>query len=104
MFDILSKVKEAKEKSAQIVEKLHLVYVKGEAGSDIEVICTGNQEIKDIVIKNEDLYDDREALNDLLITAVNDAIRKSAKLKEDELKSAAKDALPNMPGLGNLFG
>ncbi|MBG7628825.1 MAG: YbaB/EbfC family nucleoid-associated protein, partial [Bacteroidetes bacterium] len=42
---------------------------------------------------------DKEEIEDCLIIALNMALKKAAAISEAELASAAKDGMPNIPGL-----
>ena len=48
----------------------------------------------------EVVREDAEELQDLLVLAVNDALKKAKKVEEEEMKGTAKGILPNMPGMG----
>ena len=43
--------------------------------------------------------EDKEMLEDYLILSINKAISKASNINETELAAAAKDGLPNIPGL-----
>lgn len=69
-------------------------------GGAVKVVATGKKEIKEITI-NRDVVDpdDVEMLQDLVLAAVNEALRKA-----DELVSAGMSRLTGgMGGLGGLF-
>lgn len=50
----------------------------------------------------DELLHDKEALEDYLIIALNDAISKATKINEAELAIAAKDGMHNISGM-DLF-
>jgi nucleoid-associated protein EbfC len=55
-------------------------------GGAITIIATGKKEIKEIIIKPEVVDpDDVEMLQDLILSAVNEALRKADELKESEM-------------------
>ena len=61
-------------------------------GGMVEVVMQGNKELKSIKFKQEVVDpDDVEMLEDLVISAVNDAL--------NQIKKAEKDAMPNVPGM-----
>lgn len=69
-------------------------------GGAITVIATGKKEIKEITIKPEVVDpDDIEMLQDLILAAVNEAIRKAETLANEEMKKITG----GMGGLGGLF-
>ena len=65
------------------------------------VRLSANKEVKSIEIADA-LLQDKEALEDYLILALNDALEKASKISEAELAAVAKDGLPNIPGM-DLF-
>jgi len=73
--------------------------VDGEAGNGMVVATvTANREVKNIAI-DEDLLDDKEALEDYLIIALNKAMEKANGINEAEMAAAAKGGLPDIPGM-----
>ncbi len=99
MQGMMAKLKEAQAKIEETKARLNTVMVDGESGNgDVIVTITGNREIKNIAIDDE-LLKDKEALEDYLIIALNNAIEKANQINETEMAAAAKDGLPDIPGL-----
>jgi DNA-binding YbaB/EbfC family protein len=103
MFEDLSgmmdKLKEAQRKIEETKVRLNTVLVDGEAGNGvIKVTVTANREIRNISI-SDDLMNEKEALEDYLIIALNNALEKANAINEAEMAAAAKDGLPNIPGM-----
>lgn len=99
MQGMMAKLKEAQVKIEETKARLNTVMVDGESGNgDVIVTITGNREIKNIAIDDE-LLKDKEALEDYLIIALNNAIEKANQINESEMAAAAKDGLPDIPGL-----
>ena len=103
MFEDLSgmmdKLKEAQRKIQETKVRLNTVLVDGEAGNGlIKVTVTANREIRSINI-SDDLMNEKEALEDYLIIALNKALEKANAINEAEMAAAAKDGLPNIPGM-----
>ena len=46
---------------------------------------------------------DKEQLEDYLILTLNKAIAKASTINETELTAAAKEGMPNIPGMDTLF-
>jgi len=68
-------------------------------GGAITIVATGKKEIKEITIKPEVVDpDDVEMLQDLIMSAVNEALRKADELKESEMGKIT-GGLGGMPGL-----
>ena len=90
------------ERQKEMKAKLAEMTVEGTAsGGAVKVTANANREIKDIRIDREQLdWDDVEMVQDLVLTAVNDALDKAADKEAAETQNMVKDMLP--PGLGNL--
>ena len=99
---MMGKLQEAQKKVEETKKRLDTVLID-EKSSDgkIEVTLTANRTIKSISI-SEDILNDKEELEDYLIITLNKAIEKATKINETELAAAAKDGLPNIPGLDML--
>jgi DNA-binding YbaB/EbfC family protein len=99
MMGMMGKLQEAQKKVEETKKRLDTVLID-EKSSDgkIQVTLTANRTIKSISI-SEDLLNDKEELEDYLIISLNKAIEKATKVNETELAAAAKDGLPNIPGL-----
>lgn len=81
-------------------QKLANVTIDGEAGEGaVKVTVTGNREVQSISIDNKLLSpDNREELEDLLVTALNRALKNAEKAWEDEMKNMAGGMLGGMGG------
>lgn len=99
MMGMMGKIKEAQQKVEEAKERMNTVLVD-ETSSDklLQITLTANREVKSIRIADE-LLEDKEQLEDYLILTLNKAIAKATKINEAELATAAKDGLPNIPGL-----
>jgi DNA-binding YbaB/EbfC family protein len=96
---MMDKLKEAQRKIEETKVRLNTVLVDGEAGNGlIKVTVTANREIRTINI-SDDLMNEKEALEDYLIIALNKALEKANAINEAEMAAAAKDGLPNIPGM-----
>jgi hypothetical protein len=89
--DLFGKLQEAQQKMQESKQKLADVTVDGEAGNGmVKVSVTGNREVKTISIDSQLLAADRkEELEDLLITALNRALKNAEQSWEDEMKGVA---------------
>jgi len=102
MENMMAKLKEAQAKIEETKERLNTIFVDGESGNGkVVVTVTANREIKNIAIDDELLYD-KEELEDYLIIALNDALKKANEINEAEMAAAAKGGLPDIPGM-DLF-
>jgi DNA-binding YbaB/EbfC family protein len=89
--DMLGKLQEAQQKMQEGRQKLAAVIIEGEAGNGlVKVSVTGNREVKAISIDNQLMAPDKkEELEDLLITALNRALKNAEQAWEDEMKGLA---------------
>ncbi|MBQ9743101.1 MAG: YbaB/EbfC family nucleoid-associated protein [Ruminococcus sp.] len=74
-------------------------YEAAAGGGAVKVIATGKMEVKSIEI-SQDVVDpeDVEMLSDLVLAAVNEALRSAAQDKEQKME-AISGGLGNIPGL-----
>jgi DNA-binding YbaB/EbfC family protein len=102
MQGMMAKLQEAQAKIEETKNRLNTVMVDGDAGNGMVVVTvTANREVKNIAIDSE-LLEDKEALEDYLILALNNAIGKANKINEAEMAAAAKGGMPDIPGM-DLF-
>ena len=102
MMQMMGKLKEAQKKVEETKKRLDTVLID-EASPDekVKLTLTANSTIKSISVADE-LLEDKEQLEDCLITTLNQAIKKATQIHEAELAHAAKDGMPNIPGM-DLF-
>ena len=103
MFDnmdgMMAKLQEAQQKIEEARASLNNITVTGESGGGkVTVTATANREIRSIQI-DEELYNDKEALEDFLVIALNNTLEKAHEINERILSDAAKDGMPDIPGL-----
>lgn len=103
MFDLFGKLQEAQQKMNESKDRLKHITVEGEAGNGaVKVVVTGDREVKSIGIDPALLEGDRkEELEDLLISALNRALKNAENVWESEMKNAAGGMLGGMglPGM-----
>ena len=63
---------------------------------NILVECMGNYKIKKVTIKNDDVLEDKELLEDIILVATNDVLDQILKMKNNKLGKYTN-------GLGGLF-
>jgi len=98
---MMSKLKEAQQKIEETKNQLNNVLIDGTSGNGmVDVTVTGNGAVKKITISNE--LRDKKEIEDSLIMALNKALEKATIIRENELANAAKDGMPNIPGM-DLF-
>jgi DNA-binding YbaB/EbfC family protein len=93
--DMMNKLQEMQAEVEKSKKRLDSITVEGEA-QGVKVIMNGNRKVTEIQLA-EELMDDKEALEDLLLTAFNRSLEKADKVNETEMAGAAKGIIPNMP-------
>jgi nucleoid-associated protein EbfC len=99
---MMKQIQEMQRKMAQAQEELAVATVEATAGGGVvTVVCTGSLEVKEVHIKPEAVDpDDVEMLQDLVVAAVNEALRAAQELANEKLGGATGGLdLPNIPGL-----
>ena len=99
LTSIMKQVQRLQARIAEMKEGLAEKEVEGTAGGGmVRVVVNGRQEVLLVVIEPEAM-DDRVMLEDLITAAVNDAMRKSKALMEEELSRITSELGVNIPGL-----
>lgn len=96
-----------KEKQEELKLKLKEIEVRAEAGNGaVKVTANAAREILNIEIDSSQIdLNDKEGLEDLILTAVNRAIQLATEKELAESQAMLKDMLPpGLGGLGKLFG
>jgi DNA-binding protein YbaB len=96
---MMNKLKEAQQEVEKTKTRLNTVIIE-ETSTDnkIKITLTANSIIKNISIDNS-LLSDAKALEDYLILTLNKVLAKASKIHEDEMATAAKSNMPNIPGM-----
>ncbi|HLV46645.1 MAG TPA: YbaB/EbfC family nucleoid-associated protein [Flavobacterium sp.] len=99
VMGMMSKIKEAQQKVEETKKRLDTVLVD-EKSTDglLQVTLTANRNIRSIQI-DEELLQDKDQLEDYLIMILNKALQRAGDINEAELAAAAKDGMPNIPGM-----
>ncbi len=99
LASIMKQVQKLQARIAEMKEELADREVEGSAGGGmVKVVANGRQEVLAVEIEPEAM-EDREMLEDLVTAAVNDAMRKSKALMEEELSKITSELGVNIPGL-----
>lgn len=97
LMGMMGKLKEAQKKIEETKKRLDTVLID-EQSSDglLKLTITANRKIKNLTI-DDALLEDKEQLEDYLITVMNKAIEKATNIHEAELAAVAKEGMPNLP-------
>lgn len=103
---LMKQMQHTQDKMKQAQEELADVEVVGVAGSGmVKVTMTCHNVVKRIQLDDHlvgEAKDDKEMLEDLIATAINDAVRKAEETTQTKMAGFTQGmALP--PGLGGLF-
>ena len=99
MMGMMNKIKETQEKDEATKERMKSVMVDEKSNDGLlSVTVTANRDIKSINISDE-LLEDKEQLEDYLILTLNKALARANEINEREVAAAAKDGMPDIPGL-----
>ena len=103
MMGMMGKLKATQQKVEATKKRLDTVSLEESSPEGrVKVIITANRTIKEIQI-DDSLLNDKVQLEDFLILAVNKAIESATQVNETELAAVAKEGMPNLPGMDNLF-
>lgn len=100
---LMQQAQKVQEELKKAQEELALMQVQGESGGGlVTVVMTGKREVRKISIDDSLVGDDKDMLEDLVAAAVNDAVHKVAKMKEEKM-SAFTSGFPMPPGFQMPF-
>lgn len=105
--DIMREAQKMQTEMVRLQEEAKKKTVEATAGGGmVSVVATGGGEIVSIKIEKDAVNpDDIEMLQDLIIAATNEALRRAQELMNSDMsKLTGGLQLPGMGGLGNLFG
>jgi DNA-binding YbaB/EbfC family protein len=100
MGSMMKQVQKAMEQAKKMEEELAALRVEGSAGGGmVKVEATGSGQVEAVTIDPQVVDpDDVEMLQDLIVSAIRDAMDKSAQIKQERLNQLA-GGLPIPPGL-----
>lgn len=103
MFD---KILQAQQQAGEVKKRLDDITVTGSAGGGVVVVtANANKQIKSVkidpIVLNEG---DIEMLEDVILTAINQALDQAENISQTEMAAMTKNMLGDMGGLGSLFG
>lgn len=102
--DLLGNFQQQQE---EIQEKLANMTIEADAGGGaVKVTVTATRKVLNISIDKEKLdWEDKEMVEDLVLTAVNNALEKAAIKEQAEAQKMLSGMMPpGLGGLGDLFG
>ena len=99
LMGMMGKLQEAQKKVEETKKRLDNVLVDEQSNDGLfKVTLTANRVVKSVTI-DDSLMEDKEQLEDYLVLVMNKAIAKATAIYEAELGAAAKDGMPEIPGM-----
>lgn len=103
LMGMMGKLKETQQKVEATKKRLSTVLVDQQSNDGlVRITVTANREVKSVEIDPQ-LMEDREQLEDYLIVNLNKALEKVGSIHEAELAAAAREGMPEIPGMDGLF-
>jgi hypothetical protein len=102
--DLVKQAQKMQQEMGRIQEESRKKTVEASAGGGM-VVATANGALEIVSLRIEkDVVnpDDIEMLQDLVVAAVNEALRRAQQMISEDMKKVTGGL--NLPGLGNLFG
>ena len=102
LMGMMGKLQETQQKIEETKARLDTVLVDEQSNDGLlKVTLTANRTIRSITV-DDSLLEDKEQLEDYLVMTLNKAIEKATAINDAELAAAAKDGMPDIPGM-DLF-
>ncbi len=88
MGKMMKQVQQMQKRMAKLQEELNEMTVEATSGGGvIRVVANGKKEVQEIIIEKEAVEDgDVDMLQDLILSAVNEALRRADEMAADEMQ------------------
>lgn len=101
--EIMQQAQKMQEDVKKIQQEIEALEVMGESGAGlVKILMTGKREVRKVTIDESLVGDDKDMLEDLVASAINDAVHKVNKLKKEKMDSITA-GLPIPPGFQMPF-
>ena len=98
MGGMMKQAQQMQKKMAQIPSEIEQLKIEGKSGGGmVEVVVDGKKNLLSISLNPEILKEDKEMLEDLIVVAVNDGIKKVDSISKEKMASVTGGM--NLPGL-----
>ncbi|MBU6273076.1 MAG: YbaB/EbfC family nucleoid-associated protein [Betaproteobacteria bacterium] len=95
---LMKQAQQMQDNLKRVQEQLAQVEVEGQSGAGlVKVTVTCRNEVKRVVIDPSLVADDRDMLEDLVVAAVNDALRRAEQTSQERMSSVTA-GMPMPPG------
>lgn len=96
---LMKQAQQMQDNMRKMQEQLALMEVEGQAGAGaVKVVMTCKHEVKRVAIDPSVMGDDKDMLEDLITTAMNDAVRKVEATSQEKMAGVTA-GLPLPPGM-----
>ncbi len=102
MANMLKQAREVQKRIEEVQTELEDLYIEAESGGGmVKVVANGKQEILELTIDPEAMQEEKELLEDLIISAVNKVLVKSQEESQNRLNAVAGNMLGGLkiPGM-----
>ena len=103
MTQILKQARDVQKKIEEVQNDLDDLTIEGDSGGGmVKVVVNGKQQLLELTIDQDAIKEDKELLEDLIISAVNNALAKSLEESQNRMNAVTGNMLGgmNIPGLG----
>ena len=101
--DLMQQAQKMQENLKKAQDELAAMQVLGEAGGGlVTVLMTGKREVRKVTIDDSLVGEDKDMLEDLVAAAINDAVHKVTKMKQDKMADLTA-GIPIPPGFQMPF-
>lgn len=101
MNQMLKQVQKMQQNMVKAQEEIAKMTVEGSAGGGtVKVVITGDKRVQEISLAKEAVDpEDVEMLQDLILAAINDGMKKAEEMSEAEMKKIMPAGMPRIPGM-----
>jgi nucleoid-associated protein EbfC len=103
MTQLLKQARDVQKKIEEVQNELDDLVIEGDSGGGmVKVVVNGKQQLLELTIDQDAIKEDKELLEDLIISAVNNALTKSLEESQNRMNAVTGNMLGgmNLPGLG----
>ena len=103
MTQLLKQARDVQKKIEEVQNELDDLAIEGDSGGGmVKVVVNGKQQLLELTIDQDAIKEDKELLEDLIISAVNNALSKSLEESQNRMNAVTGNMLGgmNIPGLG----
>jgi len=103
MTQLLKQARDVQKKIEEVQNELDNLTIEGDSGGGmVKVVVNGKQQLLELTIDQDAIKEDKELLEDLIISAVNNALTKSLEESQNRMNAVTGNMLGgmNIPGLG----